>query len=239
MKIQDFLKAVTAPTRTNFFVLCPDNLGLGSLLNMALSTIAPQEDIHFFDAAAVTKEKARQIEQEARFAPRGGAKLNHFFLYGLQDLNAESVGPLLKAVEEAAYSRFIFQAQELPRKIHTLKSRGVYVALPFLGKKVVLANLKSMNHDARTADQLGLYDGTLSGTIKALNMKDSIATIQRETKKGQTGLVNLFSPDNLNSNAFDMATAEHLNSEEREFLKRSKTPNRQKIALFAASGRTA
>lgn len=225
------------PGRLNYFVQAPDNLGLGMLLQGALARIAVSEDIIFYDAEGITKDKARQIETEARTAGRGGSDLQHFFIYGLQKLPQDSVGPLLKAVEDAKFSRFIFQAQSVPRKILTLKSRSSVVKLPFLPKNVVLANLRSMNHDARTADELNLYDGTLAGTIKALGMKDTTILIQREMSKGLRGIASVFAPEVLDSLAFESATREKMNAAELRFLGRNPSNERKKLALFLAMGR--
>jgi len=207
------------------------------LLQGALGTIASQEDIHYYDGENITKSKAREIEQEARFASRGSSKLVHFYIFKLQKLPPDSVGPLLKAVEEAKFCRFIFQAQSTPRKIHTLMSRSSVAKIPFLSRKMVLGNMKAMNHDAKTVDQLGLYDGTLSGTIKALGMKDTLISIQRETQRGLRGLSALYSPEYLNSLAFDTAVNPLLNKKERTYQEKNKTPNRQKIALYSAMSR--
>lgn len=240
MKIQDFLKMVAQPERTNIMAICPDELGLGLLLQGALNAQAVPEDVQFFDAEGITKEKARQIEAEARLAPRGGSRLNHFFVYSLQRLPADSAGPLLKAVEEARYSRFIFQAQSTPRKIRTLMSRSSVVRLPFLSRRVVLGNMKALNHDAKTADQMNLYDGTLGGTIKALASKDTTAEIQREIRRGLRGLTVLFNPEVLNSLAFDTATHNFLTDRERRYLDRARNGEkqryvpRQKLVLYLA-----
>lgn len=244
MNIRDFLRLVGAPTRTNYFVLCADEMGLNLLLQGALAPIAPAEDTYFYDAEGVTKEKARQIEDESRYAPRGGGNLSHFYIYSLQKLPTDSVGPLLKAVEEARYSRFIFQAQAAPPKIHTLMSRSSVVRLPFLPKNLVLGNMKAMNYDARTADQLGLWDGTLGGTIKALSMKDSMLEYRRETANGTRGLAALYHPDVMKSLAFRPATNHLYSDEERRFMTRAGNDEdsalstaRRKIALFTAMTR--
>jgi hypothetical protein len=245
MTIRDFLRLISAPGRTNFLVVCSDDLGLNLLLQSALAPIARPEDLHFFDAEGITKEKARQIEDEARLAPRSGSPLAHFFIYSLHRLSTDSVGPLLKAVEEARYSRFIFQAQSTPPKIHTLMSRSAVVRLPFLTKQVVLGNMKAMNHDARTADQLNLYDGTLSGTIRALSMKDSMLEFRRYAQMGMNGLTALFHVDVLNSLAFDPAMEQVLSQEEKAYTRRLQLSSdsellhaRKRIALYHALGRT-
>lgn len=237
MKIQDFLKIVGQRGRLNYFVLCPDELGLSLLLQGALSAIAVPEDIHFHDAEGITKEKARQIEAEARLASRGGSELQHFFIYSLQKLPADSTGPLLKAVEDARYARFIFQAQSTPRKIHTLMSRSSVVKLPFLTKAMVLANLKAMNHDAKLADDLNLYDGTLAGTIRALGMKDTLVSIRREMSRGLRGISAVYTPEVLGSLAFESATYDFFTEKERRFLGKNPTPDRKKLALFLATSR--
>jgi len=239
VKLKEFLNLVGQEGRTNLFVQCADELGLNLLLQGALGRIATSEDIYFYDAEQVTKEKARQIERDSRLAPRGGSRLNHFFIYKLQRLPRDSTGPLLKAVEEAKYARFIFQAQDTPTKIHTLMSRAVVVRLPFLPRTIVLGNMRAMAHDARTADELNLYDGTLSGTIRALGMKDTMIGIQREMKRGSRGLAAVFSPEILGSLAFEAATRPYLTDEEQVYLRRSKTPARQKLVLFRALQRVA
>jgi len=242
MRVQDFLKLVGRPGRENYLAVCPDDMGLGLLLQGALAPVAVPEDIQFHSAESITKEKARQIEVDARFAPRGGSALNHFFIYSLQSLPTDSVGPLLKSVEEAKYSRFIFQAQSVPRAIKTLMSRSNVCRLPFLSRKMVLGNMKALNHDARTADQLNLYDGTLAGTIRALSAKDTIAEIQRELKRGPRGLTALFNPDILNSVAFEQATQDLLTDKERAFLRGGKRfkdqyEARQKLLLYRITQR--
>lgn len=173
-------------------------------------------------------------------ASRTGAQFSHFFIYSLQKLPKDSVGPLLKAVEEAKFARFIFQSQSVPRKVQTLMSRSSVVKLPFLPRKLVFFNMKVTNHDAKTADDLGLYDGTLGGTIRALGMKDSMTSIKREMKKGTRGLAALFSPDVLNSTAFEAGTYGAFSPKERQFLwegTREATPEMKKVALFLAMRR--
>jgi len=224
-------------------VICSNELGLSLLLQGALSVIAVPEDIEFHDAENITKEKARQIEVAARLASRGGSELNHFFIYNLQNLPVNSTGPILKAVEESKYSRFIFQAQSIPRKIRTLMSRSSVVRLPFLSKQVVLGNMKALNYDARTADQLGLYDGTLAGTIKALSGKDAIIEIQRDMKRGLRGLTAMFNPEVLKSLVFDAATYSYMDEEERALLRAARGMNeqrysaRQKLMVYRAMQR--
>lgn len=228
---------VSLPGRTNYFVVCADNLGLSLLLQGALSPIATPEDIVFHDAATITKEKARQIETESRFAPRAGSALSHFFIYSLQELPRDSVGPLLKAVEEAKFSRFIFQSQVTSPHTMTLRSRSSVVKLPFLSRRMVLGNMRAMNHDARTADQMGLWDGTLTGTIRALAMKDTMTAIKREVGRGERGLTALFSDEIIGSLAFDAATDQLFDGLEKGFLQRRRTPSRQRLALYRALSR--
>ena len=119
------------------------------LLQRALAVTTVPEDMMFFDAEGLSKDRAREIENEARAAPRGGSACQTFFIYSLQKLPVESVGPLLKVTEDAKWSRFIFQAQTVPKKLYTLRSRSSVVSLPFLSKDVVLANLKGLCTAAR------------------------------------------------------------------------------------------
>jgi len=232
MRVGEFLKLLGQPGRINYFVICADELGLLTFLQGALATIASTEDIHYYDAEGITKEKARQIEAEARLASRAGSPLQHFFIYSLQKLPGESAGPLLKAVEEAKYARFIFQAQSVPRKIRTLMSRASVVHLPFLSKDVVLANLKAKNLDARTADRLGLWDGTLGGTERALAMKDATVEIRRETRRGLRGLTVLYSKETLGSPAFEPTVLGYLTDPEKAYLRRNPSDARKKIVLY-------
>lgn len=229
--------------RTNYFLICPDNLGLLSLLPNALRKVAAAEDIHVFDAEGITKEKARQIEQEARKGPLAGSTYTHFFLHGLQKIHPESVGPLLKATEEARFARFVFQAQARTRKTNTLMSRSTVIQLPFLTKKAVYGNMRVKHLDAETAEDLGLYDGTLEGTIKALGMKDMLTELRRELKMGARGIAAFFGMDDrgnnplLESAAFDTALSQHMTKEEKEFLRRNPTPERKKLVLFQIAQR--
>lgn len=239
MKLSEFLGLVSKPGRLNYMALCPDQLGLISLLGKALNRVSSPEDQVFFNARDITKEKARQIEGEARMAPRGGSKLQHFFIYGLQRLPTDSVGPLLKAVEEAKYTRFIFQAQDTPRKIRTLMSRSSVVSIPFITKQVVFANLKAEKLDARTADEMGLYDGTYDGTRESLGMKDSLTRIRRDCRAGVRGIASLYQKDVLDSRAFEKATLELFTPEELEYLNRNPSSERKKIILWTALRRVA
>jgi hypothetical protein len=90
-----------------------------------------------------------------------------------------------------------------------------------------------------------LYDGTLSGTIRALSMKDSMTEIRRELPRGYRGLAALYRPDVLTGLAFEPATNQILNPGEKAFMARGlgDDPNtpigvaRKKIALYSALGR--
>ena len=232
MRIKDFLTLVARPGRTNYFVICADELGMGDLLRRRLTRIASPEDLHFYNAAEVTKERARQLEVEARRASRGGSQLNHVYLFSLQKLPRESVGPLLKVVEQAQYTRFIFQAQHVPRKIQTLRSRAAVVRLPFIKKAAVLANLRLRSLDARTADELNLYDGTLEGTARALGTKDTTAEIRRAASQGLRGIPVLFRDEVLNSLAFERALYQDMTPEEIEFLEGKPNTTKRKLVAF-------
>jgi len=227
----------TDTERTNYLVLCSSTLGLNLLLSNVLGKQAAQEDIHFHDAASITMEKARQVEREARLAPRGSSRFTHFYIYNLHNIPIGSAQPLLKVAEEAAYARFIFHAQSLPRKVRTLMSRSVVVKLPFMSKAAVLANMKALSYDAKVADNLNLYDGTLQGTINALQMKDTLTGIRREIGRGQKGFPALMSQDTIGSLAFQAAVEPILSEEERSFLRMGDTPDRRRLVLFSATER--
>lgn len=238
MKISELFKLLNQRGRLNYFVVCPDTLGLLTFIqSQALNHISSKEDQHFYAARDITKEKARQIESDARMAPRGGSELQHFFIHGLQRLPTDSVGPLLKAVEDAKYSRFIFQAQSIPRKIQTLMSRSSVAYLPFMSKAAVLANLKALKKDAKTADEMNLWDGTYDGTSDSLGMKDTLTRIRRDASQGTRGLAALFDEGTLGSRAFEKATYELLNEQEKRFIQGPGSIDRKRIALYLASRR--
>jgi len=207
------------------------------LLQKTLPKIASTEDYYAYQAENITKAKAREIEAEARKAPRAGSKLSHVFIAGMEKLPTDSAGPLLKAAEEARWTRFIFQAESLPVKLHTLMSRSNVVRLPFLSKKAILGNLQRMNYDAKTVDRLGLYDGTLDGTIRMLAMKDSIVEIRRELKGGSRGLTALFQPEIVGGLALDTALRDQILEEERRFIDREDNPDRKKLVMYLMSKR--
>lgn len=237
MQIKTFLNLLESGRKSNYFIQAPDQLGLQLLLPKSLSKVASGEDIHFFEAANVTKEKARQIEKEARKAPVGSSDFSYFIIQGLQNLPVDSVGPLLKAVEEAKYSMFIFQAQVIPRFVRTLLSRSILVKLPFLSKRVVLGNMQSLHYDARTADDAGLYDGTLSGTIRAVSMKDTMQSIRRDLRLGARGLPSTMSDDVIGSLAFDAAVGPLLSAKETQYLKKDNSPERRRLVMLLLAER--
>jgi hypothetical protein len=207
MKLKELLKTIGDATKGNFFLVAPDNLGLEPFLARALRATTAPEDQHTYDATHLTKEKARQVEAEARRGPRGGSARSHFYLYRLQALPTDSVGVLLKAVEEARFARFTFQAQTTPRKLRTLMSRSMVHHLPFLS----------------------LWDGTLGGTQRILAIRDAYTALRRELK-AKSGMV-LMADENLESGAFDAAVTTNLETAARRFLENGKTKARQKLAI--------
>lgn len=238
MLLKTFLTLVEGGHKANYFIVAPDQLGLQLLLPKAFAKVVSIEDCHFYEASTITKEKARQIEKEARKAPSGSSDFSYFVISGLQNLNSQSVGPLLKAVEEAKYSVFFFQAQYIPKACRTLLSRSILVKLPFLSKKLVLANMQALHHDAKTADEQGLYDGTLSGTIRALAMKDTMSSIRRDIRLGVRGLPSTQSDDVVGSLAFEAAVMPMLSDKELAFLRRDSSPDRRRLALFLVAERS-
>lgn len=237
MQVKAFLTLVESGHRANYFVVAPDQLGLHLLLPRSLEKVAAKEDIHFYDAAGVTKDKARQLEKESRKAPVGSSEFTYFVITGLQNLPTDSVGPLLKAVEEAKYAVFVFQAQSIPRAVRTILSRSILVNLPFLSKKVVLGNMQALHYDARTADELGLYDGTLAGTIRAVSMKDTLLSIRRDMRLGARGLASTQSDEVIGSLALDAAIAPLLSQREVSYLKRDSNEDRKRMVVFLAAER--
>jgi len=237
MRLGEFLRLLEQKGRTNYAALASDNLGLSNLVPRTLRKIACSEDIQIFDAESLTKEKVRQIGKEVTLAPQGGSDLTHIFIRRLQVIPSGSVGPLLKVVEEARMARFIFQAQMNSRKIQTLFSRALVVPLSFLSEKAVLGNMKLMNHDALTAKNLRLYDGTLGGTIEMMGMKDTVSAFKREMTLGSRGLVGLFGEDMLNSMAFRRIYQEKLKTEEQMYLGRQDDLTRRKLIVYLVAGR--
>lgn len=237
MQIKTFLTLVEKGHRANYFVVAPDQLGLQLLLPKALSKVAAKEDIYYYDAASVTKDKARLIEKESRKAPAGSSDYSYFVITGLQNLPTESVGPLLKAVEESKYAVFFFQAQHIPRSVRTLLSRSILAKLPFLSKKVVLGNMQALHYDAKAADELNLYDGTLSGTIRAVAMKDMVVAIRRDLRLGARGLPAAQADEVIGSLAFETAVYPLLTEKEAQFIKRGSDPDRKKFLMYLVSER--
>lgn len=237
MDVSTFLKLVEGGHKANYFIVCPDQLGLTILLPRALSKVAATEDIYYHDAASITKEKARFIERECRKAPSGSSNFSYFVISSLQNLPSQSVGVLLKVVEEARYSVFFFQGQVIPRFARTLLSRSILVKLPFLSKRVVLANLQAMHHNAAVADNQNLYDGTLTGTIRALSMKDTVASIRRDMSLGVRGIPSLQTDEVVGSHAFENSVVPLLTEAEQRFLKRDGNSDRRRLVLFLASER--
>lgn len=237
MKTSQFLKLVQQPGRTNLAAISSSNLGLTTLVPQALQKIAAQPDIYVYNAAGLTKEKVRQIGKESMLAPCGSSDLTHFLIYDLQFIAAQSVGPLLKAVEEAKYGRFIFQAQQHTKRISTLLSRASVVRLPFLSEKVVLGNMKEMRLDAQAAHKMKLYDGTLGGTIEALGMRDMLMEVRREMKLGVRGLVTLLTDEYMNSLVFDKAIYDKVSKGERSYLGRQNDLTRKKLILYLITQR--
>lgn len=232
MKIKEVLKWIEERPAQNFFVVAPDALGFQMLLVPTLKKIAALGDVYYYDARALLKDRVREIEREARMAPVGSSNESHFVIRGVQNLNAESVGPLLKVVEEAKTARFIFQAQWEPKKIWTLQSRSVVLRVPFFSEKVVLANLDALKQDAAVVAEQGLYDGTLDGTTQALAMKDSIAEIHRLQEGGMRSLTSLLSTDVVSSLAFKRAVEPSLEEEEIAYLRRGDSLDRKRIVLY-------
>jgi len=237
MKTSQFLKLLQQPGRTNFAAVASSTLGLTTLIPRTLQRIAAEIDIHVYSAGSLTKEKVRQIGREAMMAPRGSSDLTHFLIYDLQHIAVQSVGPLLKVVEDAQYGRFIFQTQKQVRKVSTLLSRASVVRLPFLKEQVVLGNMKELKLDAATAQRLKLYDGTLGGTIESLGMKDTLVAMQREMKAGARGLVTLLSEEYTNSLVFDRAVYDKISKAERDYLARHDDLARRKVVLYLVTQR--
>lgn len=235
MKVSLFLDLLKDTSRTNYYVECSDDLGLGDLITRSFKGKIAPEDVHRYSASEITMEKAHQIEKDSRLAP-SRSPINQFYIYKLQELSAASAAPLLKAVEEAKYSRFLFQAQVNPRKIMTLRSRSTVIKLPFLTKSVVLANIKAKQLDAKAVDELNLYDGTLAGSIRNLNMKDATVEIKREYSKGARGLVALFNESIQSSNAFSHTIGKMMSKSELAFCASASAGNldRQRLATFLA-----
>lgn len=238
MQIKEFLALLGTGKKINYFVECSDLLGISLLLPRVLEKHMAKDDVHFFDAATLTKEKARQLEKDARKAPVGSSAHSYYVITSLHQLPEQSVGPLLKAVEEAKYAAFIFQAQYVKRETRTLLSRSMLVKLPFMSKKVVLANMQALHYDATAADQLNLYDGNLSGTIRAVSMKDSMMAIRRDLKLGLRGVEGLMSDDVIGSLAFVPAIEPQLTDRERRFLAREDGPDRRRMLAYLLAERS-
>lgn len=237
MDLRGLLALLRKGGKVNYFVVCPDQLGLQLLLPRTLEQLAAKEDITYLQAENITREKARQLADEARKAPMAGSNHSFMCIAGMQRLPFDSAGALLKVVEEAKYTNFIFQAQTITKACRTLRSRSVVVHLPFLERKVVLGNLQAMNLDAQTAEDLNLYDGTLSGTAKALAMKDTVVGIRRELRRGSRGSLTLQTDEIVQSLALIPAIQPYLRREEDQFLKREDTPERRRLMLYLLAER--
>lgn len=187
MKLKEFLNGVVQMDNTNFFVLCPDKVGIRSLIKRALEKVASSEDISIHHARDMTVETAHLLRERASSRPIAGSKRTHFFIHSLQNLNAPAAAVLLKVVEETRTARFIFQSQTKKDPIGGLRSRSVEVEIPFLTKREVLGNLQALQKDAAAAERLNLWDGTLENTLRLSEDKQKAERILHLIQMGIRG----------------------------------------------------
>lgn len=197
MKIAQFIAMARDNPEQNYLAECSDMLGLTTYLTREFKKIAHDQDVHVYDAKFITREKSHQIDDESRRASYGGTGYQHFIITKLQDLPAESVGPLLKTVEEAKYSRFIFQAQHVPAKVYTLKSRATAVKIPFITENGILAAIKARNLDAGEVQREKLWDGTLDGSLQALNSRLKTKEIRKKLSQKRQGMSDVYDSEEL------------------------------------------
>lgn len=237
MKPSKVLEEIKKFPDRNFFILCNDQLGMTQLVPQALQKGFSSLDVVVVNAKGLTIERARQMEEEARLSPRGDSGRTHVFIYGMSQIPTGSVGALLKIVEESPTTRFVFQGQSPMYKDRTIRSRCVVLKVPFLSKKAVLANVQAMGLDALKVDDLGLWDGTLQGTLSKLQSHSTLASFSRELALGSKGFLNMTNPEMLQSTVFDMALADVFSEDEKRFIKQNPSLQRKTLALFTALGR--
>lgn len=234
MKIKTLLELLMSEDRINYAIQCSTDLGLKQILPRILRKKYRPEDYYSFDAEQITREKARQIENDSRRAPQGGSLFNIFFIWGLEKIPSTSVGPLLKAVEEGKYTRFIFQSLVRVPKTDTLTSRCVAVELPFFSRAAVFKNMKSLSLDGLTAHNEGLYDGTIDGTTRTLSMRETTREIQRSLRPTSVGTL---SEDLIMSNAFLPLIENLITAEERNFLALDSSFERRMLIAIKVANR--
>lgn len=237
MKPSKVLALLKDRPSSNIYIQCADSLGMTQLVPQALAKAFSSLDVHVVNARGLTIERARQLEEEARLKPRGSSDRTHVFIYGMSSIPTASVGALLKIVEESPTTRFVFQGQQQLVKDRTIRSRCTLVRVPYLSKKAVLANIQAMSLDAVKVEELGLWDGTLQGTIARLQAHSTLIGFTRELGLGSKGFLNLVSADMLGSQVFDTALADVLSEKEKRFISANPTANRKKLAIYVALGR--
>lgn len=231
MNPAEFLKAVRDRPATHFYSVTPDGGGMVLLLPGVLRKIAHERDIQVFDCARLTVTQARALAREAGMAPIGSSDVTHFVGWNTHLLGDTAAGALLLAIEEGKRGRFIFIADRDPGSgLRPLASRCVQIRLPFLAKRVVLGNLQALKHDARTADEKDLWDGTLGGTLANVRVAKEREAILAAVALGLRGLPELL--EFSDSPAFDQILAGRLTEEERRFLEHESTPERRRLVAF-------
>jgi hypothetical protein len=237
MNVHDFLTLVKNGGRSNYMVVCPDNLGVTDPLVIwaALAPGTAKGDVYFHNAQHINVTRAREIAREAYLKARCGSELNVYVVSSLQKLAENSVAPLMNAVEGAESSRFIFQTQSTPKKIYTLMSRSRVIRLAFTSRSAVLASMP--DHDAKIVAEFDLYDGTVSGALRDLPLKGTLTDVKAQLSKGLKGLPALFNQKVMSSGALEVALNDMLTPEEREFVRRHPEPYGKQLLVYLVCAR--
>jgi hypothetical protein len=235
VKVAQCLRLLVEQPDRHFFICTPDGDGLVRLIPRVLGPVASPKNVKVRDAAVMTVGDAREVAKEAWMAPEGTDRWTHFVVRRTESMSAACVGALLLAVEDAAKTRFVFTATHRTREAETLASRATCVELPFLSRREVLGNLQALRLDARAADELDLWDGTLGGTEEAVRHAKDHATIRKAVGVGLEGLEDLHVL--AKSPAFDAAMEGTWNQEERDYVARHPCHERRMLATFLALSR--
>jgi hypothetical protein len=178
MKINSFFRLVVESSQSHLTVVCPESLGVNSSLRKVLNRISNHHDQIFVNAQGLTVSEAKDLINQTSFSPKGCSDRTHVFVFNTERISRLIVSILLKSVEESKCCRWIFQTSYLREDVLPVFSRTKVCHIPFLSRKVVLANLQKSGKDASSVDELNLYDGTIDGTIEGLVNSSKISTLK-------------------------------------------------------------
>lgn len=175
-KVQYLIELLFSEEKLNIYLVGAKDWGFESLIERTLRVKGGLEDYTPLSAQSTSIDRLREIVRNSDQRSHGSMSTNLVALFNTQELRRGSEGVLLKVMEESKTTRFLIHTSWDTPVLETVKSRSVFIQIPFLSREETKISLDYMSIDEDLISKF--WDGTMLGTLRKIGAHQKIEELK-------------------------------------------------------------